>query len=77
MASISEIPTIVPSPALHERAGGRRAWLSWGLLVAIGLTILVAAPVAAVFAFVLQPTNGLWTHLVHTLLLEYLGNSSV
>jgi iron(III) transport system permease protein len=41
----------------------------------MGLTILVAAPVAAVFAFVLQPTNGLWTHLVHTLLLEYLGNT--
>ena len=37
--------------------------------------LVIAAPVAAVFAFVLQPTGGLWVHLVDTLLLDYVGNT--
>jgi len=79
MASISEIPTVTPAPApTDKRAGGIHAWrLSWGLLVAAGLMAIVAAPVAAVFAFVLQPTNGLWAHLVDTLLLDYIGNTAL
>ena len=59
----------------------RRAWPrasfkpSWGLFVALALVVIVAAPVAAVFAFVTRPTEGLWTHLVHTLLIEYVQNT--
>jgi iron(III) transport system permease protein len=48
---------------------------SWGLCVALLLVVVVAAPVAAVFAFVGRPTEGLWTHLVHTLLIEYVQNT--
>lgn len=48
---------------------------SWGLLVALVLVAVVAAPVAAVFAFVVRPTDGLWTHLVNTLLIEYVQNT--
>lgn len=49
----------------------------WGLLVALVLVAVIAAPVIAVFAFVFRPTEGLWTHLVHTLLLDYVLNTLV
>src|SRR5262245_25459500 len=73
MASTVELPT---TPG-DRRAGRFRLALSWGLLVAIGLTVVIAAPVAAVFAFVLQPSHGLWTHLVDTLLVDYLANTAL
>lgn len=50
---------------------------TWGLLVALLLVALVAAPVAAVFAFVGRPTDGLWTHLVDTLLVDYVRNTAL
>ena len=75
MASTVELPSISPAPG--DRRAGFRVRPSWGLLVAIGLTIVIAAPVAAVFAFVLQPSHGLWAHLVDTLLLAYLGNTAL
>jgi iron(III) transport system permease protein len=50
---------------------------TWGLLVALLLVALVAAPVAAVFAFVGLPTDGLWAHLVDTLLVDYVRNTAL
>jgi iron(III) transport system permease protein len=50
---------------------------TWGLLVALLLVVVVAAPVAAVFAFVGRPTNGLWAHLVDTLLVDYVRNTAL
>jgi iron(III) transport system permease protein len=50
---------------------------TWGLLVAIMLVACVAAPVAAVFAFVGRPTDGLWAHLVDTLLVDYVRNTAL
>jgi len=75
-----EPPTIAILPSSRERAvGGLRAALrpTWGLFVALVLVAAVAAPVAAVFAFVTRPTDGLWTHLVHTLLMEYVRNTAL
>ena len=75
MASTVELPSISPAPG--DRRAGFRVRMSWGLLVAIALTVVIAAPVAAVFAFVLQPSHGLWAHLVDTLLLAYLSNTAL
>jgi iron(III) transport system permease protein len=80
MAQTIQSPAIAISPSSRERAvGGLRAALkpTWGLLVALMLVVAVAAPVAAVFAFVIRPTDGLWAHLVHTLLLEYVQNTAL
>src|SRR5262245_53045445 len=73
MASTVEVPNTLGD----RRTEGFRFTLSWGLLVAIGLTVIIAAPVAAVFAFVLQPSHGLWAHLVDTLLVDYLTNTAL
>jgi iron(III) transport system permease protein len=74
MASTIELPGVSPAASDRRRRYGR-ALLSWGFFVAAGLMVVIAAPVAAVFAFVLQPTGGLWAHLVDTLLLDYVGNT--
>jgi iron(III) transport system permease protein len=50
---------------------------TWGLLVSFMLVAGVAAPVAAVFAFVGRPTDGLWAHLVDTLLVDYVRNTAL
>ena len=50
---------------------GRGAWLA-GLLC-----LVVAAPLLALLGFIGQPTEGLWAHLVSTVLPEYLRNSAL
>lgn len=45
------------------------------LLPALLLVLLVAAPMAAVFGFLLEPTEGIWSHLAATVLGEYLRNT--
>lgn len=70
-----------PAPA-RQRArlphGLRRALApAWGLFAALGLALVVAAPVAAVLALATGPTNGLWQHLAETLLLEYVTNTAL
>ena len=74
MASTFDLPGVSPAASDRRNVFGR-AGLSWGFFVAAGLMLVIAAPVAAVFAFVLQPTGGLWTHLVDTLLLDYVVNT--
>ncbi len=69
-----------PAITLTQRGHGLRGLRAiikpgWGLLVALVLVAVVAAPVIAVFAFVFRPTEGLWTHLVNTLLIEYVQNT--
>ena len=65
-------PRGYPGLGLHGRLKP-----TWGLLVALLLVAVVAAPVAAVFAFVGRPTDGLWAHLVDTLLVDYLRNTAL
>jgi iron(III) transport system permease protein len=67
----------IPLTLRDRRGSWRRAGFkpSWGLFVALVLVAVVAAPVAAVFAFIARPTDGLWTHLVDTLLVEYVQNT--
>jgi iron(III) transport system permease protein len=69
-----------PAITLTHRGHGLRGLRAiikpgWGLLVALVLVAVIAAPVIAVFAFVFRPTEGLWTHLVNTLLIEYVQNT--
>ncbi|MDF1585402.1 ABC transporter permease [Marinimicrococcus flavescens] len=45
------------------------------LLPALLLVLLVAAPLLAVFAFLLEPSEGIWAHLAQTVLGEYLRNT--
>jgi iron(III) transport system permease protein len=75
MAQSVDANVVMPDAA-GRNGRARRTISSWGLLVAAALTLVIAAPVAAVFAFVLQPSHGLWAHLVDTLLLAYLGNTA-
>jgi iron(III) transport system permease protein len=78
VAQTFETPAIpLTAPTRAKVAEGIRGAVrpSWGLAVAIVLVAVVAAPVAAVFAFVFRPTGGLWSHLVETLLLTYVGNT--
>ena len=76
MAEALQSPAIT---LMHRGHGLRRLRAiikpGWGLLVALVLVAVVAAPVIAVFAFVFRPTEGLWTHLVNTLLIEYVQNT--
>jgi iron(III) transport system permease protein len=68
---------IVPPRGLSRRALRAAVMPTWGLLVALLLVLAVAAPVVAVFAFVFRPTDGLWAHLVDTVLFEYLQNTAL
>jgi iron(III) transport system permease protein len=76
MAQTIEPPAITLPPRGQWTGALRTAARpTWGLLVALLLVAVVAAPVAAVFAFVGRPTAGLWAHLVDTLLIEYVRNT--
>lgn len=46
-----------------------------GVTIALLLMLVVAAPVAAVVAFVSMPSGGLWAHLAETVLAAYLWNT--
>lgn len=52
---------------------GRR--LDLWTLVALGLALLVALPVIAVFALAAVPTGAVWRHLAATVLPAYVGNT--
>ncbi len=56
----------------HARAAFRP---SWGLAVAALVGLVVAAPVLAIFGFVGAATDGLWQHLVQTVLADYVVNT--
>ena len=55
--------------------GQRRLVPGAGTVLAVGLCAVVAAPLLALFSYVGQPSEGLWSHLVATVLPEYLRNS--
>ncbi len=45
------------------------------LVLPVGLSLLIAAPVVTLFRFLLLPDEGLWSHLAGTVLFEYVWNS--
>ena len=54
----------------------RRHWpAGGGTLLAAALCLIVAAPLLALLGYIGQPTEGLWAHLVGTVLPEYVRNS--
>jgi iron(III) transport system permease protein len=62
-----------PRPSRSPKAWARAQLRpSWGLAAAALIAVIVAAPVIAVFAHVAAPTDGLWRHLVDTVLGTYL-----
>jgi iron(III) transport system permease protein len=68
------LPTIDAGP----RAGWRRPeWLDRWTLFTVGLALLIALPVLVVFASVLVPTWGVWSHLAHTVLWGYVSNTAL
>ena len=48
-------------------------WLDRWSLFAVALALLIALPVLVVFASVLVPTRGVWSHLAATVLSGYVG----
>lgn len=70
--------SVIADPAALNRASPgywRRlrpdAWTAGVLVIALA----VALPLITVAAFVLQPAGDVWSHLVHTVLARYVGNS--
>jgi len=67
-------------PVIDARVGaglrGPRLLDRWSLL-ALAIAIAVALPVVVVFASVLVPTQGVWSHLAQTVLWDYLSNSAL
>lgn len=70
------------SDALHlphtERQTNPSPWprtLRPGAILSVLIALLVMAPLLAVFSYLGSPTDGLWSHLVETRLVEYLRNS--
>jgi iron(III) transport system permease protein len=57
----------LPRPRLPDR---------WTVL-AVALAVAVALPVMVVFASVLVPTAGVWSHLAETVLWDYLANTAL
>ena len=55
---------------------GPRLLDRWSLL-AVALALTVALPVVVVFASVLLPTQGVWSHLAATVLWDYLSNTAL
>ena len=67
-------PAVAGSFQPRHRSGvraGARAW-AW---VAIVIAVLVSVPLLAVFANLFQPSDGVWGHLVETVLPRYVVNS--
>lgn len=66
----ADLPPVRQRPVLRplaERAGR--------LLPAVLLVLLVAAPLLAIFGFVVEPSQGIWSHLADTVLAEYVRNT--
>ena len=67
-------------PLNDARAGAapRGPWLPdrWTVL-AVALAMAVALPVMVVFASVLAPSAGVWSHLAETVLWDYLSNTAL
>lgn len=67
--------TFDASPSAPPPALARRSLLSGWTLATLVIAALVALPVMVVASRVFMPTNGVWDHLVQTVLWEYLGNT--
>ncbi|HEX5796512.1 MAG TPA: iron ABC transporter permease [Geminicoccaceae bacterium] len=70
--------TSLPLNDAHPGAAPRGPWLPdrWTVL-AVALAMAVALPVMVVFASVLVPTAGVWSHLAQTVLWDYLANTAL
>jgi len=71
---VQPLPPNDPRPALHAfaRPWWRGGLLSWSALV---VAALFAIPVISVLANVFVPSQGIWQHLVSTVLPQYLANT--
>ena len=68
----------LPSLELGARAAWRpRPPLDRWSLLALALALAVALPVLVVFASVLLPTEGVWSHLAATVLWDYLADTAL
>ena len=68
----------LPSLELGARAAWRpRPPLDRWSLLALALALAVALPVLVVFASVLLPTEGVWSHLAATVLWDYLSDTAL
>ena len=70
----TSLPTIDARPKVGWRPPRRVD--RWSL-VALGLALAVALPVLVVFASVLVPAGGVWSHLAHTVLWGYVSNTAL
>ena len=61
------------SPPVDSRR--RRVAFDGWTLVAAGIGLFVAIPVGTVLVTALGPSDGMWSHLVSTVLWEYVGNT--
>ncbi|WP_445158671.1 ABC transporter permease [Halomonas sp. E14] len=61
-------------PATTALAGVSRRLSPWTLLI-LTVALFVALPVIVVLAHIFMPTEGVWQHLVSTVLGRYLGNT--
>jgi iron(III) transport system permease protein len=55
-------------------AGARLGWLGW---VSIITAVMVLAPIAAVVSNIFQPSETTWSHLIATVLPDYLWNTVI
>ena len=58
---------------LHRRRGNASA--AWWIAITLGIGILVAIPLLSVVVIALGPADGIWGHLVSTVLSVYVANT--
>ena len=67
--------TLPADGSLPTDSGRRRFGIDGWTLVAAAIGLFVAIPVGTVLVTALGPSDGMWSHLVSTVLWEYVGNT--
>ena len=67
--------TLPAHGSLPLGSGRRRFGIDGWTLVAAAIGLFVAIPVGTVLVTALGPSDGMWSHLVSTVLWEYIGNT--
>ncbi len=71
------MPESPPPPIINKVMADSHIKLSYSFWLSLALVLIIIAPLMAIASYLTVQTEGLWTHLYETRLLEYVSNSLI